>query len=229
MNPERPVGGIVASMGLTDWWLSTFTSEERDWIEIAIATASRLTVGSVGRVNPYPLTGGRILAIDFPVSMNTYTSIMVLHDIGCAIYPRSRTKGLETLRKAETEGLALMHQHPRYLQNVHFVYTSMIQLNYRERTKIPSALAAAIEACQGQIAIAPLAAKMFTEQWGMVPRHIGYHQLSVICDKQGNWGEAIQLCRQALEQGWAGDWEKRITRYEQKLARATSTAKPYAP
>ena len=214
MNGEQAVGGVIAYMGLTDWWLSTFTGEERDSIETAIAAAPRLMLGPV---NPCPLTGGRILATDLPVSMNTYTSIMVLHEIGCAIYPRSRSKGLATFRKAVAEGLGLMHQHPRYLQNVHFVYTSMIELNYRDREKVPGALTAAIEACQGQIAIGPLVAKMFAEQYGLVPSHTGYYQLAVIDDKQGRWAECIQLCRQALEQGWAGDWEKRIARYERKL------------
>ena len=216
MSAEPHVGGIIAYMGLTDWWLSTFSGGERDFIETAIATAPRLTLGSV---NLRPLTGGRISAMDVPVSMNTYTNIMVLHEIGCAMYPRSRVKGMETLRKAVTEGLGLMHQHPRYLQDLHFVYMSMIELNYRDREEVPGALTAAIEACQGQIAIGPLVAKMFAGQSGFIPSHTGYYQLSVVYDKQGKWAEGIQLCRQALEQGWAGDWEKRIARYERKLFR----------
>jgi hypothetical protein len=49
------------------------------------------------------------------------------------------------------------------------------------------------------------------------PIGTSFYQLTVIRDKQGNYEEAIRLSRLALEQGWAGDWERRIVRYEKKL------------
>jgi hypothetical protein len=42
---------------------------------------------------------------------------------------------------------------------------SMIKLSYRDREKVPGALTAVIEARHGQIAIGPIAAKMFAEQY----------------------------------------------------------------
>lgn len=50
-------------------------------------------------------------------------------------------------------------------------------------------------------------------------------QLAVIKEKIGNYEEAIALAMQALEQGWAGDWEKRIARCKERLIRRTSTAR----
>ena len=38
--------------------------------------------------------------------------------------------------------------------------------------------------------------------------------MAVILEKQGNYNEAIALATQALEQGWAGDWEKRIAQVQ---------------
>jgi len=46
--------------------------------------------------------------------------------------------------------------------------------------------------------------------------NLGYKQLVIICEKQGDYAEAIRLSRQAKKQGWAGDWDKRIARLEAK-------------
>lgn len=46
-----------------------------------------------------------------------------------------------------------------------------------------------------------------------LPSNKGYEQLVIILNKQGKNDEAIKLCREAKEHGWAGDWDKRIARY----------------
>ena len=66
---------------------------------------------------------------------------------------------------------------------------------------------------------------MFRREWKLIPRPVGFWQLAVILEKQGNYNEAIALATQALEQGWAGDWEKRIARCKQRLVRRTSTVR----
>jgi hypothetical protein len=99
----------------------------------------------------------------------------------------------------------------------------MIELNYRDRESIPDALEIAAGACRRQIALAPRAAEVFRREWKLVPRPLGFWQLAVILEKEGNYAEAIALATQASEQGWAGDWEKRIARCRQRLARRTSS------
>mgnify|MGYP000886615042 CR=1 FL=1 len=42
--------------------------------------------------------------------------------------------------------------------------------------------------------------------------HLGYDVLSDIRERQGQYGESIQLCQQAIEEGWAGDWQNRLNR-----------------
>ena len=77
----------------------------------------------------------------------------------------------------------------------------------------------AIEACINQIKLSVEAKKLFKKDWGKdsgLPFHSGYTQLAIIYDKQGKFLEAIQVCEQAKTQGWNGDWEKRITRYDKK-------------
>jgi hypothetical protein len=82
-------------------------------------------------------------------------------------------------------------------------------------------LAGAIQACQQQIAFAPKAAKAFKQEYPAkpLPQHVGFTQLAIIREKEGAYGEAIQLSRAAMKQRWAGDWEKRIARCKAKLGK----------
>ncbi len=45
-----------------------------------------------------------------------------------------------------------------------------------------------------------------------LPTHLGYDVLSDIRERQGQYGESIQLCQQAIEEGWTGDWQTRLNR-----------------
>ena len=42
--------------------------------------------------------------------------------------------------------------------------------------------------------------------------HTGYEQLAIILEKQREYDEAIDLCKQAQKQTWSGEWDKRIER-----------------
>jgi hypothetical protein len=50
-----------------------------------------------------------------------------------------------------------------------------------------------------------------------MPEHTGYKQLCIICEKQGFWDEVINIAEQAKEEGWRGDWDKRIEKAKKKL------------
>ncbi|MGG6242591.1 hypothetical protein ACQ4N7_28610 [Nodosilinea sp. AN01ver1] len=119
----------------------------------------------------------------------------------------------------------------------HFELLEAIQSNYKLRDKEPGALEKAIAACNQQIAIAPEVAQLFHQEFeelsqfaveqalpesaAALPVHTGYTQLAIIREKQGRLTEAICLCREAQAQGWAGDWENRIARYQKHQARNT--------
>jgi hypothetical protein len=44
-----------------------------------------------------------------------------------------------------------------------------------------------------QIALARRAAEAFNREWKVIPRAVGFWQLAVILEKQGNYNEAIAL------------------------------------
>lgn len=212
---QPPVQGLIAHFNLADWWLSAFSPEERDWIESEHARG----ILTVSQANPRPLTTGTVV-------QTSQTSTKLLHEIACAVYRRSREKALGVFHKAEEDGLSKLHLHPKYILDLHFVYHSMIELNYRDRERLPDALNIAIDACRKQIALAPRAAEVFNREWKLIPRPVGFWQLAVIREKEGHYDEAIALATQALEQGWAGDWEKRIARCKQRLAGPRSVRRP---
>jgi hypothetical protein len=69
--------------------------------------------------------------------------------------------------------------------------------------------------------LAPEAAEAFraTYEDSPLPSPSGYGQLAVILEKQMRYEEAISLCAGAEQEGWAGDWGKRIERRRKKLAK----------
>lgn len=48
--------------------------------------------------------------------------------------------------------------------------------------------------------------------------HPGYKQLAITYERQGDLPLAIEMCQQAMDIGWPGDWDVRKARYERKLA-----------
>lgn len=90
----------------------------------------------------------------------------------------------------------------------HFLQQHILQANYPDRDD-PEAIAAAIRACEDQIALAEQAATAFRAEYPgqPLPQHVGYKQLTIIHDKQGCYDAAIALCKQARAQGWNGNWD----------------------
>ena len=43
--------------------------------------------------------------------------------------------------------------------------------------------------------------------------------VALIREREKAYAEAIRLCREAMAQGWGGEWEKRIARCENRLAK----------
>lgn len=104
--------------------------------------------------------------------------------------------------------------------DLHFAIQELIEVAYAAREKHPAALDTAIAACERQIALAPRAAQFFRRQYpnSPLPSHVGFHQLAIIREKQRQFEQAIALSKQATDQGWAGDWDRRIERCVKKAA-----------
>ncbi len=107
--------------------------------------------------------------------------------------------------------------------DLHFTYSEMIPIYYRDRDGDSAAVDAAIATCEKQVALAPEAAQAFKVEYptdSELPGHRGFNQLAIIREKERNYPEVIRLASEAMAQGWAGNWENRIARCEKRLAKS---------
>ena len=200
-KPQKRVEGSIGYFGLEDWWLTSFSEDERRHI---IRTFQPL--GSSGD----SLTSGAI-------NYTSETAVGLLQALaGWFTKDEDRPIAHKILEKA-----AELSRSGTPVLDPHFLYQQMVQIYYKDRDK-PEYMAKAVHACRQQIALAPEAARAFRAEYGdsPLPAHRGYEQLAIILEKEGRFQDAIALSRQAESEGWSGDWRRRIERCEKKLAKA---------
>lgn len=105
----------------------------------------------------------------------------------------------------------------------HFALQQLASEAYKLRDHHPEALEDAAAACREQIMIAEVVGPALRQEFGEKPGHYGFKQLAIILEKQQRLEEALQIVSQAKEQGWSGDWEKRIDRLSRKIKKRGST------
>lgn len=196
---SNQIRGSIGYFGLGDWWLSNFSETEREYI---IKTFQPL--GSSGE----SLIKGNI-------SYTSETSIDLLSALaGWFDKKDDRTIAYRIIKKAEE-----MINESSNILDIHFLYQSKIETYYKNRDNDPNALEKAIEACKQQIEISPKAKAAFQKEYkdSPLPSHVGFEQLAIIEEKRKNFETAIKISKKALEQGWDGDWEKRIERCLKRL------------
>lgn len=107
-------------------------------------------------------------------------------------------------------------------EDKHFYFLHLIKFYYKNRD-INNNLDKAIIYCKKQIAISSEAAKMMMNNPMLsminLPNHTGFEQLAIIEKKNKNWENVIRICKQAKQEKWSGDWDKRIVEAEAKLAK----------
>lgn len=194
--------GYIAFFDLEDWWVKTFTEEERRHITEIYQ----------------PLGAEKDSLINAHFTATTETAFPFLYTLaGWFNKPNDRTIAMRIITKAEEYASSETN-----ILNLHFFYATKMKMFYKEREN-PSALEEAIRCCMKQIELAPLAAKAFREEFGDhdLPVHEGYDQLCIIYEKQGKFQDVIRIAEQAKQQGWNGDyvghWDDRIERCKQKL------------
>lgn len=80
-------------------------------------------------------------------------------------------------------------------------------LNLGEAVKLANADERYAKAIQ-QIGISALAAEVFRKAgWVRLPNHEGFRVAALHLRQQGDLQATQDICREAANQGWAGDWE----------------------
>lgn len=210
LSNRQAVKGEIGYFGLGEWWLSTFNEEQRTFFKHAY---TYFGVGASS--NDYPLTEGD------NTSVSHYSVYTLTGMIGAL---RKQPRYLYLVRSILQQAEIRQDGTPL---DLHYLYHTTIEVAYQQRNEHPEALNLAVEACQKQIAIARQSAKMFKDEMSeaerqrtfgaQLPAHAGYTQLCIIYEKEKRYSEIIQLAHKAKEEGWAGDWDKRIARCQNRL------------
>lgn len=197
------MNGDIGFFGLQDWWLNSFSKDERDYIEQKFHPLGLDT-------NTKPLTEGKI-------SSTSQTPAGLLWALaGWFNNPKDRNIARRIIDKAYQLASA-----GKDITDLHFTLQMIIKICYPDRNTDPDALEKAIWACREQIKIAPLVIEAFRKEgWKDMPAHIGYNQLRVILKNQHKYKEALELCKQAKSQGLTGNWEKEITFFANKISKS---------
>ncbi len=196
---KQKISGLLGYHGLSEWWLSSFSEIERDYI--------------VKTFNPMGSSGESLIKGDLQYSSRSASGF--LSDLtGWFKKKEDRSVAFRFIEKAEE----IIDENTNML-DLHFFHQHKIQIYYKHRDIESDVLEIAIEACKQQIAIAPEAKRAFLKEYkdSPLPAHVGFEQLAIIEEKRGNFEDAIIISKEALHQGWSGSWERRIERCMNKL------------
>jgi len=196
LKPKKKVAGDIAYFNLTDWWSTDFSEQERQHI-----------------INTYkPMGAPDSLTVGEYIS-TTMTAVGLLS--GMVGWFKAKDD-FDIVKKIIKKAELLIDKDTDVL-DIHFLYQAKIQTFYKQRD-ISNNLEKAIKACEQQIAISDKAKKVFIKEYNdSLPTHVGYKQLAIIREKQKDFQKAIDISKQALFQGWTGDWDKRIERCAKKI------------
>lgn len=199
------VGGTIAAFGLNDWWLNEFTEEEREII--------RNKFKPMTQTKDFLIDQGKEKAIDrnlfsFLTNLSGWFSTADLAYLGEKI-----------LDKAEQ----MMEEKTPVLEQ-HFFWHQRIKISYVRRDTDSTALNRTIDYCETQIELSEKAKRAFLDDDSdHLPAHIGYKQLAIILEKQGELEKALEITKKAEKQGWNNDNLKRIERLQKKLNKKGTT------
>lgn len=203
------MNGQIGYFGLSQWWTEELTSEERRRLEEVFQP--------MGSGNERPLTQGNISTLGGALATPAGLLMALPGWLRATPSDQAIVRKIRTrLLKALADGCPILSRH--------FGYQILIGLFYRDRNDDPTALAAAIAACEDQIAVAPEAAAEFRRAYPQspLPAHVGFKQLAIIRAKEHRFEDALRIVQEAVSQGWAGDWPERSARYSGKVPMANS-------
>jgi len=190
---NKKIKGYIGSYRLSDWWLTILSEEERVLI-----------------VNLYkPLGFPPSTLTEYDITKPNQSVTMFLINLSGWLSVKKHRKLIEKiLDKAQEETIKTND-----IYELHCLYGCLINFYYKDRAN-PESFEQAVLACRKQIAISTEVVKQHKERYRSWPlgTHNGYEQLAIILEKQKDYSGAIAICYKAIEDGWAGDWEKRISR-----------------
>lgn len=207
---KKNVNGYIGYYDLENWWNNTFTNEEKEYI---INTYKPMGASLGGEIKIL----GEVL-IKGHIGYTPHSKLLFLVFLsGWFSSNKSINIALKIIQQVER--ILIENGNNNDPLDEHFAYNSIIQIYYKLRDSEKLYFEKAVDACKNQIKISLKSKEAFLKEYknSSLPSTVGFQQLAIIYEKSKEYSSAIETCKIALEQGWAGDWEKRIERCELKL------------
>ena len=193
-------GGIIAYLGLDDFWDSCNSQEQADLIRYC---KSGLTTGSV----------------ESPIEGNINSSSESVHSFLSSMLTWANSEKNYSLAEK-----IIQYAHKTSYSNVlsyHFFLQTTADNYYKQKDIIPEALDKVIEFCKEDIALFPHISNEMIKKYGSVPRISTFQTLAMAYEKKQMYSEAIDVCQLALNYGQQdttkGGYDGRIERLKKKL------------
>lgn len=189
----------LGALGLSDWWMETFTEKERSYI--------------VTTFQPLWWNGKDLIEGDMWGFSEEISSLLW----SLAWWFKNEDDRLIAYRMIDKWSIHSWELHN--VLDLHFFYQNELEIYYRFRDIDDFALDRAISACRKQISISEESKNAFLKEYpdARLPTHKWYEQLIIAYTKQWKIAEAIELVKEAMLEWWNWDWDKKIKRLENKL------------
>jgi hypothetical protein len=203
---NKEIKGYIGYFNLEEWWENEFTVEEKETI------LKLYELPPSENLNDY----SKNLLTELQISETSESRLQFVSNMATWFNkPESFILARKILEKADE-----FITETQNILDIHFHYQHKIEIFYRNR-ETGDALYKAIEACEQQISISDDSVNAFKiDEDGIMPSHKGYEQLAIIKYKQMDYEAVISLCTRALQQGWAGNWEKRIEKAKKGIMKS---------
>lgn len=170
---------LMARHGLTNWWLATFTQQERAYVNEQLSPYYK--DGVVRTAHP----GERLRVAPFLDSMAQVFKAKKDAHIGTRLLDRARQ---EPALQASDE---------------HFLLAHYIEVRYKQRTEDPQAIADVKAACERMIAIVDDVVREQKREYGTVPPvHPGFDRLLILAGKDKDRTELDRLEKLLFQKWW---------------------------
>lgn len=189
---------LLAFYGLLDWWNDAFTEDERRYI-----SKSFQPMGGTDLMGKPAYNASKTEVVNFLTALQGWFTTLADEVISEKI-----------LVKAES----LMTDNTPVLDK-NLLYNACIKHYYQKRNIDARYYNLAKEYCFRQIDLSDEIRTAFRKESGgaELPRIRGNTQIAIILEKEKAYKDAMTICVQAKENGWEGDWDKRIARLEKKV------------
>lgn len=198
----KKIGGIIAYLGLEDFWNSLTPQDQSDLIRYYQGGLSPNTNGSPIEGN---IGNSSNNIFKYFSSMLTWTE---------------REKNYSLSEKIIQCGHKVNYSNSSIL-DYHFFLQTSADIYYKQKDSRDNAIDKVIDFCKEDVSLFPQYSKVMEKEYGSIPRITTFQTLVMAYEKKQMYSEAIEVCRLALsynlQDSTKGGYEGRLERLKKKV------------